>query len=117
MTRLEKTLAIDEDGNITATKNSEVYGTTKYSVGINPIHTYPLGNYTFEVIFERYLEESTDYTFFGYIIYDDGTSTPCMGTYSISNGVLTSFSAISYNTIFNLNEGGTVEEKAIATKP
>ena len=117
MTRLEKTLAIDEDGIITATKNSEVYGTTKFSFGIKPIHTYPLGNYTFEVLFERHTEEATEYTFFGYIVYDDATAIPCMGTYTIAEGSLIGFSAISYNSIFTWNKGGEVEEKAISTNP
>ena len=107
----------DENGNAVIGKNLEVDGTTKLSSGIKPIHTYPLGSYTFEVLFERHVELATEYTFFGYIIYDDGTSVPCMGSYAISQGELESFSAISYDTIFAWTKGGALEEKAIATNP
>ena len=40
-----------------------------------------------------------------------------MGTYSIADGKITGFSAISYDTIYTWIEGGTFEEKLIATKP
>ena len=114
---LEKTLGIDKDGNLTAGKNLGVDGTIKLNGGIEPIHPYPLGNYTVEVLFERHVDLTTDYTFFGFIIYDDGASVPCMGSYAIAGGVLETFSAISYDTIFDWTKGGAVEEKLIATKP
>lgn len=114
---LEKTLVIDKEGNLTAGKNLEVKGTTKLSGGIKPIHTYSLGDYTLEVLFERHLSNYTEHTFFGHIVYDDGIDVPCIGMYTIERDALTYFSAISYNSIFTLNEGGTLEEKAIATKP
>ena len=117
-------LYLTPDGSITKNENGsyvldgdvDITGTTKLSGGIKPIHTYPLGNYTFEVLFERHLPEATEHTFFGYIIYDDGTSVPCIGSYSIIEGAITSFSAISYETIYSFNAGGAVVEKAIATK-
>ena len=107
----------DKNGNAVIGKNLEVDGTTKLNGGIKPIHTFPLVNYTVEVLFERHVETATEYTFFGYIIYDDGTSVPCMGSYAITGGELDSFSAISYDTIFAWTKGGTLEEKAIATNP
>ena len=115
---LEKSLSVDKEGNLTAEKNLYVKGTTKLSNGIEPIHTYPLGDYTFSVLFEKHKENSTEHIFFGYITYDDGADVPCMGSFSINGqGKLVRFSAIDYNTIYTWNEGGTLEEKAIATKP
>lgn len=107
----------DESGNAVIGKNVKIDGTTKLNGGLNPIHTYNLLNYTFEVLFEKHVGDSTEHIFFGYIVYDDGTSVPCMGMYSISNNRLTSFSAISYDTIYSWNEGETLQEKTIATNP
>ena len=42
--RLEKTLAIGDEGNITAGKNLEVDGTTKLNGGVSPIHSYVLSD-------------------------------------------------------------------------
>ena len=105
----------DESGNAVIGKNLEVNGTTKLSSGIEPIHTYPLGDYTFSVLFERHIEPSTDHIFFGYIVYDDGSSAACIGIYSLAEDTLASFNAISHSAIYSWYVGGTLEEKMIAT--
>ena len=107
----------DGNSNVVIGKNLKIDGTTKINGGIEPIYTYSLGDYTFSVLFERHEEESTEHSFFGYIVFDDGSTVPCIGTYSILENNLTSFYAISYNTIYSWNEGGTFEQKLIATKP
>ena len=109
-------IKFDGNGNVIVGKNLEVGGTTKLNKGIKPIHTFPLNDYTVEVLFERYVEFVTDYTFFGYIVFDDGSSVPCIGSYIISQGVLEELSAISYNAIYSWTKGGALEEKAIATE-
>lgn len=110
-------IEVKSNGDVTIGKNLEVDGTTKLNGGIETIHTYSLGDYTFSVFFEIHKEGSTDYTFFGYITYDDGSSVPCIGIYIITQGDLSGFSAISYDTIYNWDKGGTLVQKAIATNP
>lgn len=107
----------DKNGDAVIGKNLKIDGTTKMNGGLEPIHTFPLGDYTVEVLFERHLESSTDYTFFGYIVFDDGSSAPCIGTYSLTEDTLTGFDAISNSTIYSWAVGGTLEAKLIATKP
>ena len=107
----------DESGNAVIGKNLKIKGTTELSGGIKPIHTYNLGDYTFSVLFERHIEPSTDHLFFGYIVFDDGSSAPCIGIYSLAKDTLAGFSAISNSSIYSWAEGGTFEEKLIATKP
>lgn len=109
----------DKDGNAAIGKNLEIDDTTKLNGGLEPIHTYSLGDYTFSVLFERHIESSTDHVFFGYIVFDDGSSSPCIGIYSLSNtdATVNSFNAISNSSIYSLNGSGTVVEKTIATNP
>ena len=105
----------NENGDAVIGKNLEVNGTTKLNGEIKPIHTFPLGDYTFSVLFERHIEPSTDHIFFGYIIYDDGSSAACIGIYSAAKDTLTSFNAISHSAIYSWVAGSTLEEKMIAT--
>ena len=108
---LNKSIHTDESGNV------EIDGTTKLNGGLESMHTYNLGDYSFSVFFERHSENSNQHIFFGYFTYDDGSNVPCMGSYTISNGKITGFHAIGYDSIYKWFEGGTLEEKAIATNP
>ena len=107
----------DGNGNAVIGKNLEINGTTKLTGKIEPIHTFPLGDYTFSVLFESHIESSTDHAFFGYIVFDDGSNAACIGIYSLAEDKLTSFYAISHNTIYSWYVGETLEEKLIATIP
>lgn len=97
MTRLEKTLAIGEEGNITARKNVDIDGTTKLNGGFKPIHTYNFSddngdNYTLNVLFE--ISDSTPIGFIGELSLTGETPDLCLGKYSLSNGEINSLSVI-----------------------
>lgn len=85
MTRLEKTLPIDEDGNITARNDLEAEGTTKLNGGLKPIHSYVFSdtngqNYPFDV----YVEVQTNPNQFSFLGKYSGSL--CFGIYTFENG-------------------------------
>lgn len=96
MTRLEKTLAIGEDGNITAGKNLEIDGTTKLNSGFEPIHIYNLPDgYKLFVLFEELDEENNGFIGIGFIQTDDNTKDICFFSYSLTNGAISDLSTIN----------------------
>ena len=87
MTRLEKTLAIGEDENITARNNLQIEGTTKLNNGLEPIHIYSLPDgYQLFVLFEKEDEENNGFIGIGFIQSDDNSKDICLFSYSLTNG-------------------------------
>ena len=79
--RLEKSLGVDKEGNLTAGKNLEVEGTTKLIDGFTFIHTYPVSStQNINIMFEKLLNGSGYYGFVGTLI-DDLNEFICIGTY------------------------------------
>ena len=93
---LEKSLGVDEEGNVTIGKNLEIDGTTKLNGGFKPIHSYVFSdsngqNYPFDV----YVELQTNpnqFSFFGK--YSDSL---CYGIYAFENGKISELRVMYLN--------------------
>lgn len=92
MTRLEKTLAIDDEGNATFAKSVLADGTIGGNSGLKVIHEYSFTDdgdiCKLAVFFETYLSLIDAYNFIGYITNSDGENQLCSGQYFINNGQL-----------------------------
>lgn len=92
MTRLEKTLAIDDEGNATFGKDVQADGTIGGNSGLKVIHEYSFTDNgdicKLGVYFETYLSVLNAYNFIGYLTNSDGEKQLCLGQYFIDNGQL-----------------------------
>lgn len=125
MTRLEKTLAIDDVGNATFAKNLLADGTIGGYSGLKPIHTYFINDRDdTQIQVDIYLEtfnSSTGYhSFLGRYKYDDFQL--CLGSYKLSqDGKISELNVLNfYDTpvpqVTTLTSGEDFEFSEIAYK-
>lgn len=91
--KLEKTLAIDDEGNATFAKDVQADGTVGGNSGLKVIHEYSFTDdgdiCKLGVFFETYLSYLNAYNFIGYLTNSEGEKQLCLGQYFIDNGQLT----------------------------
>ena len=79
----------DENGNVV------IDGATKFSGGIEPIHTYQLpDNYSFLVLIEKYDNVNDLYVGVGVIESDDGSLNICLFSYTLNDGKISRLDAV-----------------------
>ena len=90
--KLEKTLAIDDEGNATFAKSVLADGTIGGNSGLKVLHEYNFNDggdiCKLGVFFETYLSLIDCYNFIGYLTNSDGEKQLCCGQYFIENGQL-----------------------------
>ena len=92
MTRLEKTLAIDGEGNATFAKNILADGTIGGNSGLKPLHEYNLISGEKLVILDEMFSVGVDgFVGFGYVDDTMDTIYPALFNYSLENDKVTSF--------------------------
>lgn len=121
MTRLEKTLEIDDEGNATFAKDVQADGTIGGNSGLKILKTYDMKDiytsktYKFSVLFGNSLADADDYySAFGYIEFPNERVYPCMAIYSLSQNFIADFTAICINKICEFRNDAW-QETLIAT--
>lgn len=121
MTRLEKTLAIDDDGNANFAKSVLADGTIGGNSGLKILKTYNMSDtytsktYNFSVLFEGPLDDDDHYSAFGYIEFANLVIYPCMAWYSLNNNSIVDFKAICIDKICEFRNNAW-QETLIATQ-
>lgn len=122
MTRLEKTLAIDDEGNATFAKDVQADGVLGSNSGLKILKTYDMRDsytsktYKFSVLFENSLSDADDYySAFGYIEFPNERVYPCMAIYSLIQNSIVDFTAICINKICDYRNDAW-QETLIATQ-
>lgn len=104
MTRLEKTLAIDDEGNATFAKSVLADGTIGGNSGLKPIKEYDfISGQKLIILDEKFSVGDAGFVGFGYV--DDsveGTVYPALFNYNLENGKVTGFYGVGNGMILEI---------------
>ena len=109
MTRLEKTLAIDGEGNATFAKNILADGTIGGNSGLKPIHEYNLiSGEKLVILDEMFCVADDGFVGFGYIDDNVDTIYPALFNYYLDNGKVAGFSGVADGLMFEIMDNNLV---------
>lgn len=107
--RLEKTLDIDKDGNVTFAKNLLADGTIGGNSGLKSLHEYNfISGQKLIILDERPSIADSGFVGFGYVDDNLGTVYPTLFNYMLENNKVTSFYGVANGLIIQLENNQLV---------